>query len=252
MCSSDLLAVGRVAAHSPQALARALGDKPNAVSLASVEDVLESRTGLLTSYQDARYAETYRQYVQGIRRRLETRHIKGAEAFVRQVALTLARLMAYKDEYEVARLYVDPKFMQRLREQFAGDFELTFHLAPPLLPGRDRSGRPKKRRFGAATLPLFKLLAHLKGLRGTAFDPFGYTAERRMERRLIGDYRTLIERITDEINPANLAAAVELAAAAGRIAGYGPVKDAARKAYEDELPSLLQAFESAQSQPRAA
>ena len=246
------LAVGRVAAHSPQALARVLGDKPNAVSLASVEDVLESRTGLLTSYQDARYAETYRQYVQGIRRRLETRHIKGAESFVRQVALTLARLMAYKDEYEVARLYVDPKFMQRLREQFAGDFELTFHLAPPLLPGRDRSGRPKKRRFGAATLPLFKLLAHLKGLRGTAFDPFGYTAERRMERRLIGDYRSLIDRITDEINPANLAAAVELAAAAGRIAGYGPVKDAARKAYEDELPSLLQAFESAQSQPRAA
>jgi indolepyruvate ferredoxin oxidoreductase len=246
------LAVGRVAAHSPQALARALGDKPNAVSLESVEDVLESRTGLLTSYQDARYAETYRQYVHGIRRRLETRHIKGAESFVRQVALTLARLMAYKDEYEVARLYVDPKFKQRLREQFAGDFALTFHLAPPLLPGRDAGGRPKKRRFGAGALSLFKLLAAFKGLRGTAFDPFGYTAERRMERRLIGDYRSLIDRITDEINPANLAAAVELAAAAGRIAGYGPVKDAALKAYGDELPSLLEAFESAQSQPRAA
>jgi indolepyruvate ferredoxin oxidoreductase len=142
--------------------------------------------------------------------------------------------------------------MQRLREQFAGDFELTFHLAPPLLPGRDDRGRPKKRRFGAGTLSLFKLLAALKRLRGSAFDPFGYTAERRMERRLIGDYRTLIERITDEINPANLAAAVELAAAAGRIAGYGPVKEAALLAYEDELPALLQALESPQSQPRAA
>ena len=245
------LAVGRVAAHSPQALARALGEKPSAVSLASVADVLESRTRLLTSYQDARYAETYRQFVQDVGRRLEARHVKG-EAYVRQVALTLARIMAYKDEYEVARLYTDPKFVQRLREQFAGHFELTFHLAPPLLPGRDAGGRPKKRRFGAGALSLFKLLAALKGLRGTAFDPFGYTAERRMERRLIADYRSLIDRITDEINPANLAAAVELAAAAGRIAGYGPVKDAALKAYEDELPSLLQAFESAQSQPRAA
>jgi indolepyruvate ferredoxin oxidoreductase len=246
------LAVGRLAAHSPETLARALGEKPDTVSLASVEDVLESRARLLTSYQDARYAETYRRFVQGLHRRLEARHVKGAEPYVRQVALTLARLMAYKDEYEVARLYTDPRFMQRLREQFAGDFELTFHLTPPLVPGRDDSGRPKKRRFGAGTLSLFKLLAALKGLRGTAFDPFGYTAERRMERRLIGKYRALIERITDEINPANLPAAIELAAAAGRIAGYGPVKDAALKAYEEELPSLLQAFESAQSQPRAA
>jgi indolepyruvate ferredoxin oxidoreductase len=245
------LAVGRVAAHSPDTLARALGDKPDTVSLASAEEVLESRTRLLTSYQHARYAETYRGFVLGVRRRLQARRVPG-EAFVRQVALTLARLMAYKDEYEVARLYTDPKFMQRLREQFAGDFELTFHLAPPFLPGRDDRGRPKKRRFGAGTLSLFKLLASLKGLRGTAFDPFGYSAERRTERRLIGDYRALIDRITDEINPANLAAAVELAAAAGRIAGYGPVKDAALQAYEGELPSLLQAFESAQSQPRAA
>jgi indolepyruvate ferredoxin oxidoreductase len=149
-------------------------------------------------------------------------------------------------------LYTDPKFMQRLREQFAGDFQLTFHLAPPLLPGRDAGGRPQKRRFGAGTLSLFKLLVSLKGLRGTAFDPFGYTAERRRERRLIGDYRALIERITEEITPSNLPGAIELAAAAGRIAGYGPVKDAALKAYQGELPSLLQAFESVQSQPRAA
>ena len=246
------LAVGRQAAHSPETLTRALGEKPDTASLASVEDVLQSRTRLLTSYQDARYAETYRRFVGDVRRRVEARHVKGGEAYVRRVALTLARLMAYKDEYEVARLYADPKFMQRLREQFAGDFQLTFHLAPPLLSGRDDSGRPKKRRFGAGTLALFKLLASLKGLRGTAFDPFGYTAERRMERRLIGDYRALIERVTDKIDSSNLPAAIELAAAAGRIAGYGPVKDAALKAYHEELPSILQGFESAQLQPRAA
>jgi indolepyruvate ferredoxin oxidoreductase len=246
------LAVGRLTAHSPEMLGRALSGNPDTVSLASVEDVLESRTRLLTSYQDARYAETYRQFVQGVRRRLEARQVKGTEGFARQVALTLARLMAYKDEYEVARLYSDPKFMRRLREQFAGNFELAFHLAPPFLPGRDGGGRPKKRRFGAGTLSLFKLLAALKGLRGTAFDPFGHTAERRMERRLISDYRALIDRVTDEINPSNLPAAIELAAAAGRIAGYGPVKEAALEAYKEKLPSLQQAFESAQAQARAA
>jgi len=246
------LAVGRVAAHSSQALARALGDKPDSVALASVEEVLESRTRLLTSYQDARYAETYRQFVQDVRRRVQARHLQGAEAFVRQVAVTLARLMAYKDEYEVARLYTDPKFMQRLRDQFEGDFTLTFHLAPPLLPGQDAGGRPKKRRFGVGTLSLFRLLAALKRLRGTVFDPFGHTAERRSERRLIGDYRALIDRIAGDLDPSNLPAALELAAAAARIAGYGPVKDAALKAYEEQLPSLLQAFESARSQPRAA
>jgi indolepyruvate ferredoxin oxidoreductase len=245
------LAVGRLAAHSPQALARVLADQPAAGSLASVEEVLESRTRLLTSYQNARYAESYRRFVEEIRRRLETRHIKG-DAFVRQVALTLARLMAYKDEYEVARLFTDPKFMQRLREQFTGDFKLAFNLAPPFLPGRDAGGRPKKRRFGPGTLSLFKLLVRLKGLRGSAFDPFGRTAERRMERRLIADYRGLIERIAPQINPVNLPAAIVLAAAAGRIAGYGPVKDAAVTAYERELPALLQAFATAQSQPRAA
>ena len=248
------LAAGRLVAHSPDTLGRSLGENVDTtVPFGSVEEVLESRTRLLASYQDERYAETYGQFVQDVRRRLEARHVKGAEAFVRQVALTLARLMTYKDEYEVARLYADPKFMQRLRGQFVGDFQLTFHLAPPLLPGRrDAGGRPKKRRFGAWALSLFRLLAAMKGLRGTAFDPFGYSAERRMERRLIEDYRALIDRIAGELDPFNLPAAVELAAAAGRIAGYGPIKSAALKAYEAQLPSLLNAFESAQSQTRAA
>jgi len=246
------LAVGRLAAHSSQTLTRLLGEKPDTVPPTSLEELLESRTRLLTAYQDARYAETYSQFVQDVRRRVDARRVPGAPAFVRQVALTLGRLMAYKDEYEVARLYTDPQFMQRLRAQFAGDFKLTFHLAPPLLPGHDAGGRPKKRRFGIGTLSLFKLLAAMKGLRGTVFDPFGHTAERRNERRLIDDYRALIDRIAGELDPPNLPAAIELAAAAGRIAGYGPVKDAARKAYEERLPSLLQAFESAKAEPRAA
>ena len=119
------------------------------VPLATVDDVLASRTRLLTAYQDARYADRYRSFVNDVRTRVAALQLKGGEAFVREVALTLARLMAYKDEYEVARLYTDPKFMQRMREQFSGDFRMKFHLAPPMLPGRDASGRPKKREFGA-------------------------------------------------------------------------------------------------------
>ena len=247
-------ALGRLAAHSPDILTRELHGT-NEVPLATVEEVLASRIPRLTAYQNARYADVYRDFVTEIRRRVETRQLKGAavDSFVRQVALTLARLMAYKDEYEVARLYTDPAFMLKINEQFSGDFKMTIHLAPPTLPGHDDSGRPKKRAFAAWwTMRLFKVLTKLKGLRGTAFDPFGHTAERRMERSLIGEYRRLIERIVAELNPSNLNVATDVAAAAADIAGYGPVKDAAHAAYQTKLAALLLAFESASMQSRAA
>jgi indolepyruvate ferredoxin oxidoreductase len=247
-------ALGRLAAHSPDALSLELSDKSDLVSLASVDDVLTSRTRLLTAYQDARYADRYRSFVNDVRARVAALQLNGGEILVREVALTLARLMAYKDEYEVARLYADPKFMQRMREQFSGDFKMTFNLAPPMLPGRDVAGRPKKREFGAWILGAFKVLARLKRLRGTPFDVFGYTAERRMERRLIADYRALVSGLLDGLNQSNLPAAIELARAASEIGGYGLVKDASVAAYEAKLPALRAAFDSAatQSQPRAA
>jgi indolepyruvate ferredoxin oxidoreductase len=120
-----------------------------------------------------------------------------------------------------------------------------------MLPGRDSSGRPKKRALGGWVLTLFRVLTALKGLRGTAFDPFGYTTERRMERRLIGDYRTLINGIVDRLDQANLRAAIELARAAAEIGGYGPVKDASVKAYTLRLKTLVDAFEAASAQPRS-
>ena len=187
--------------------------------------------------------------VEDIRRRVSA--VPGSEAFVRQVALTLGRLMSYKDEYEVARLYTDPKFMQRLREQFSGDFQFSFNLAPPMLPGQDASGRPKKRQFGAWMLTAFRLLAPLKFLRGTPFDVFGYTAERRMERRLVREYQTLIPGIADRLDAANLAAGIELARAAIDIAGYGPIKEGNAAAYEAQLPALKEAFDQATSTPQA-
>src|SRR3546814_9378387 len=142
--------------------------------------------------------------------------------------------MAYKDEYEVARLHSDPKFWERLRTQFSGDFKVKFHLAPPMLPGRDASGRPKKREFGQWMLPVFRVLKSLKGLRGTAFDPFGYFPERRMERRLIEEYRTLVEMILDRLDRSNLNTAIELAGAAYDIRGYGRSEE-----HTSELQSLM-------------
>lgn len=240
--------LGRLAAHSPESLARELGDAPDEVPLSTVDDVLASRTRLLTAYQDAQYAAHYEEFISSLRVRLT--QVEGAEIFVREVALTLARLLAYKDEYEIARLYTDPKFTQRMREQFTGKFRMTFHLAPPMFPGRDAAGRPKKHAFGAWVLALFKILSKLKTLRGTAFDPFRYTAERRMERRLIEDYRALIGNIAERIDQTNLAVAIELARAAGEIGGYGPVKNTSVQAYESRLPALLQAFEAASRQQR--
>jgi indolepyruvate ferredoxin oxidoreductase len=243
-------ALGRLAAHDPDALLRELGAPRELVPLATADDVLASRTRLLTAYQSAGYAQRYTEFIADIRKRVAARPVKDGERFVREVALTLARLMAYKDEYEVARLYSDPVFAQRLREQFAGDFKLQFHLAPPMLPGSDGSGRPKKRVFGAWMMTAFRLLAPLRFLRGTVLDPFGYTRERRMERRLIADYRALILGVVDRLDERNLAAAVELAAAAADIAGYGPVKDAAAKSYAERLPGLIAAFEQPARAPQ--
>ena len=244
-------ALGRLAAHDADALARELGARRDDIApLSTVDDVLASRTRLLTAYQSERYAQRYRDFVADIRQRVAARPVNNGERFVREVALTLSRLMAYKDEYEVARLYADPAFTQRLREQFAGDFKLQFHLAPPMLPGSDAAGRPKKRMFGAWMMTAFRLLAPLCFLRGTAFDPFGYTHERRLERRLIVDYRALVLHVVGRLDESNFAAGLELAGAAAEIAGYGPVKDAAARAYAEKLPGLLAAFEQPAHAPQ--
>lgn len=247
------LALGRLAAHDPEALLRELDGSIDQVSLVTVEDILASRRRLLTDYQDEGYAQRYVDFVSDVRAQLDTRRVRGGDRFVREVALTLAKLMSYKDEYEVARLYTVPTFKQRLSEQFSGDFKMTFHLAPPMLPGRDASGRPQKRAFGEWIMPVFKLLRAAKGLRGTAFDPFGYTAERRMERRLIADYRALIREVVGQLDETSLTAGIELASAAADIGGYGPVKEASFKAYETKLQTLRVAFDAARvPQTRAA
>ena len=152
------------------------------------------------------------------------------------------KLMAYKDEYEVARLYTDGAFLKRLNEQFEGDYKLRFHLAPPLLAPRDASGKLQKRRYGPWVFSAFKLLAKMRRLRGTKLDVFGYTAERRGERKLIADYEALMREIAAKLTPANHATALDLARIPERIRGYGHVKDANLEAAKRDEAALLAAF----------
>jgi indolepyruvate ferredoxin oxidoreductase len=161
------------------------------------------------------------------------------------MARNLFKLMAYKDEYEVARLHSDPAFRKRLRAAYGEGAKISVQLAPPLLSRLDpATGRPRKIAFGPWIFSIFAVLARIKRLRGTLFDPFGWTAERRMERRLIEDYQALIERILPSLAPHNLESAMALAALPADISGFGPIKAeriAAAKAKEE---ALLAAFES--------
>jgi indolepyruvate ferredoxin oxidoreductase len=160
-------------------------------------------------------------------RAAEEKLAPGSTLLTEAVALNAFRLMAYKDEYEVARLLTDATFWQELERRFdGGSFKL--HLAPPILFGRDpATGRPRKRAFSAkALLPALRLLARLKALRGSVFDPFGWMAERKTERRLRDEYLATVGDILTRMDASNLDAAVDLASSPEEIRGYGPVKDA--------------------------
>ncbi len=242
------LALGRLAAHSAADLFD-LADTPahEAAFPRTLAEVTESRARLLTAWQDEACAAGYRAFVDEIAARLAARGLGDCEALLVEVARNLAKLIAYKDEYEVARLYSDPAFARALADQFAGSPRLRVHLAPPLLAFRKdaKTGRPKKIAFGPWIFPLFRLLAKAKALRGGPLDPFGYTAERRMERALPGEYRALIRDVAEKVTAQTMHAAVELAAAPELVAGYGPVKDAGVAAYRARVAELLPKLERA-------
>jgi indolepyruvate ferredoxin oxidoreductase len=154
--------------------------------------------------------------------------------------------MAYKDEYEIARLYTDSDFLSRVADQFDGPYRLRFHLAPPLVAERDlASGHLKKREYGSWMLTAFRILVRLKGLRGTPFDIFGHSAERRTERQAIADYETLLDEITANLTSANHQTAVELAQLPLEIRGFGHVKEANRQHAAAKTEALLTGFRTA-------
>ena len=148
------------------------------------------------------------------------------DALPRAVAINYAKLLAYKDEYEVARLFTDGKFEKQLRDQFDGDFKFNFNLAPPILAGGvDALGRPKKRAFGAWMMPVFRLLAKMRVLRGTPFDIFGHSADRRLERDLIAGYEKDVATVLGLLSPVTWIPRSRLLSLPDRIRGYGPVKE---------------------------
>jgi indolepyruvate ferredoxin oxidoreductase len=179
--------------------------------------------------------------------------IPGSEDLAAAVARNLARLMAYKDEFEVARLHTESSLMDRINEEFEGDFTIKFNLAPPLTARRHPdTGLPVKREYGGWIRPIFGILRKLKGLRGTAFDIFGHTAERRMERQLIEDYETLTRSLIDGLMPENHTIAIELAELAWEIRGFGHVKEATVADVKRREQELLAEFHRHSPTVRAA
>ncbi|HTH33634.1 MAG TPA: indolepyruvate ferredoxin oxidoreductase family protein, partial [Xanthobacteraceae bacterium] len=214
----------------------------------SLDETVERRVNFLVAYQHAAYAARYRTWVDKAKA-AEAARAPGKCGLADAVARYLFKLMAYKDEYEVARLYTDGAFLKQVEAEFDGeDLRFEFHLAPPLLARRDKvTGLPRKMSFGPRILPLFRLLAKLKGLRGTAFDPFGRTLERRSERKLIADYEAMVAEILAKLTPDNHAAAVALAAIPEKIRGFGHVKQQHLTAAKADEAALLEQFRSGTS-----
>jgi indolepyruvate ferredoxin oxidoreductase len=207
----------------------------------TLDEVVGRRVEFLAEYQNAAYARRYFDRVQRLLE-AEAAQIPGSTALTEAAARALFKLMAYKDEYEVARLYTDSDFLHRVAGQFEGDYKLRFHLAPPLTAERDAAGHLQKRAYGPWMLGMFRVLAKLRRLRGTAFDIFGRTAERRMERQLIAEYESVLDEIAAGLTSQNHGVAVELAALPMEIRGFGHIKEANRERAKAKEADLLARF----------
>ena len=239
--SRNAFRFGRLAARDAATITRLIG-QPMAVAAPapqSLENVIADRADRLADYQDARLAERFRTQIARIMD-AERKQAAGRPGLAEAVTRSYYKLLAYKDEYEVARLFSAPAFDKALADQFEAHGKLEFHLAPPLLARRDKAtGEPRKMRFGAWMRPLFRLLAKGRRLRGTAFDMFGYTAERKLERQMIADYENLLAEIAARLSPATHATAVALASLPLDVKGFGHIKLRNYKKAKEREASLL-------------
>ena len=221
--------------------------KPGA-SVQTLDELVQDRHARLVDYQDRAYAQRYLDVLARVR---AAEQPLGSQQLSLAVARYLYKLMAFKDEYEVARLHTDPAFHERIAQMFEGDFKLNYHLAPPLLAKKNDKGELIKQKYGPAMLTAFKWLAKLKGLRGGALDVFGKTEERRMERALIVEYRACIDELLATLNADNLALAVEIARIPEEIRGYGHVKERHLKAARPKWDGLMAQWRSGKAtEPR--
>ncbi len=246
---------GRRAAHNPQAVTALVQKSGNGEQVIqfkkrdALDDLIARRVEFLTGYQNAAYAAQYRAFVERVR---AAEQPLGKTALTEAVVRYLFKLMAYKDEYEVARLHSDPAFHARLASQFEGDFKLKLHLAPPLIAKKNERGELIKQPFGPFMFNVFKVLARFKGLRGTALDIFGRTEERRTERALIGEYRADIDMALAGLTATNHALALEIAAIPEQIRGYGHVKERHLAAARSRREGLLQQWRQPAEAPGLA
>jgi indolepyruvate ferredoxin oxidoreductase len=243
---------GRRAAHDPARIASLLAPSAQVIAFKkreTLESLVARRVEFLTAYQDAAYARRYQELVERVR---VAELPFGKTTLAETVAKSLFRLMAYKDEYEVARLHAETGFREKVAAQFEGDFRIHYHLAPPLLAKHNEKGELVKRRFGSWTYGMFRVLAKFKGLRGTALDVFGRTEERRTERALIGQFRDTVEELLSALTPGNHALAVEIAAIPEKIRGYGHVKARNLAAARPEWDRLLQQWRGQRGERQAA
>ena len=249
--------LGRLLTHDRAAVEKLAGRETPKPVAETLESVLAHRKALLVAYQDRAYAERYAAAIRRISA-IEAERAPGKTGLALAAAKSLAKLMAYKDEYEVARLYSDGHFSRSIGEAFQGAGRIEIHLAPPLIARRDpTTGEPRKMVFGPWMLKAFGLLARFKGLRGHWLDPFGYTLERRLERQMVDDYLVLLGAIAERLTAANHATAVELAALPLDVRGFGHVKLAAYEVFKTrqaELKArlLVEPIATRQAKPEAA
>ncbi|MBC8241170.1 MAG: 2-oxoacid:acceptor oxidoreductase family protein, partial [Alphaproteobacteria bacterium] len=254
--NKQAFAWGRLAAHDPAAVeaiaAPLMPRQHDSAEALSLEQTIAKRVDYLTDYQNAAHAARYRALVDRVLA-VERDRAPGLDGLGEAVALNFFRLMAYKDEYEVARLYSDGRFMEQVQQQFEGDFTLRLHMAPPLIARRDQtSGELQKQEFGPWMMKVMPLLARMRGLRGTAWDVFGRTAERRMERQLIVDYEATMTEVLAGLNHDNFAMAVRIAEVPDRIRGFGHVKEKALVLAKRAEAEMLELYRAPAEQPTAA
>jgi indolepyruvate ferredoxin oxidoreductase len=236
--------VGRLAVAKPEALPRDPDEAGRKTE--TLDQLVERLSAELAAYADEAYADRFRRLVTRARETEKRLNATDMRPLTRAVAENFYKLMAYKDEYEVARLYTDPAFRAKLGKAFGGYRKIRIQLAPPMLSRTDpATGRPKKSSFGPWVFRVFGLLARMKGLRGTRLDPFGWTEERRTERALIGEYESVIDGILTALTPDRMKSALALAKLPESIRGYGPIKMASIEEARLRRIALLTAFDKA-------
>jgi indolepyruvate ferredoxin oxidoreductase len=228
---------GRLAAIDPDQIERAL--KTDSAVDETLAAAIARRRRFLVDYQNETLADRYEALIDKVRDAEAA--ISDTDQFSMAVAKSYFKLLSYKDEYEVARLHTRKEFIDSVRAEFGAKARFRFHLAPPMLnSGIDARGRPRKTEFGAWVIPVFRVLARLRGLRGTAFDLFGKTAERRMERALIVEFEQMIDEILPTLHDGRLEDATELVELYMNIRGYGPVKEESAGLVRRQVAERLQ------------